>query len=164
MVGQPMMMPRRWARAATVSLLAAVLAAAWACLAAPHPAQAVDLPPLKVEILDARKQRAGRANVYLNYVELLDNNGVKKGAIGVVLTEGRASLFLVQADESRKLIGFAEDHRLYDAQNKLVGYYAWTPIWSYVYDEKLKKVGEAQCIAYQGVCAAGIAGYLLGLF
>jgi hypothetical protein len=127
-------------------------------------AHTAEFPPLKVEILDAQKQRAGRANVYLNYVELLDSNGVKKGAIGVVLAEGRASLFLVQADDSRKLIGWAENHRLYDAKDKLVGYYAWTPIWSYVYDEKLKKVGEAQCIAYQGVCAAGVAGYLLGLF
>jgi hypothetical protein len=130
---------------------------------APGPA-ALDFPPLKVDILDARQQRTGRANVYLNYVELLDSAGVKKGAIGVVMTEGRVSLFLVQADESRKLIGWAEDHRLYTADNKLIGYYTWTPVWSYVYDEKLKKVGQAQCIAYQGVCAAGIAGYLLGLF
>lgn len=143
-----------------VALLAAL------CLtlpARPGPAGA-DFPPLKVEILDASQQRAGRANVYLNYVELLDSAGVKKGAIGVVLTEGRASLFLVQSDESRKLIGYAEDHRLYTIENKLIGYYTWTPIWSYVYNEKLKKVGQAQCIAYQGVCAAGIAGYLLGLF
>jgi hypothetical protein len=130
---------------------------------APGPA-ALDFPPLKVEILDARQQRAGRANVYLNYVELLDAAGVKKGAIGVVTTQGRTSLFLVQSDESRKLIGWAEDHRLYSAEDKLIGYYTWTAVWSYVYDEKLKKVGQAQCIAYQGVCAAGIAGYLLGLF
>lgn len=135
------------------------------CLAAaPSGPLALEIPPLRVEILNAQGQRAGRANVYLNYVELLDAAGVRKGAIGVVLTEGRASLFLVQADESRTLIGWAEDHRLYDARNKLVGYYAWTPIWSYVYDEKLKKVGQAQCVAYQGVCAAGIAGYLLGLY
>jgi hypothetical protein len=33
-----------------------------------------------------------------------------------------------------------------------------------VYDPKMKKAGEARCLAYQGVCAAAIAGYLLGLF
>ncbi len=158
----------RWIRALGARWLlggvAALLAALCLTLAArPGPA-AVDFPPLKVDILDDRQQRAGRANVYLNYMELLDSAGVKKGAIGVVLTEGRASLFLVQADESRKLIGYAEDHRLYTIENKLIGYYTWTPIWSYVYNEKLKKVGQAQCIAYQGVCAAGVAGYLLGLF
>ncbi len=45
-----------------------------------------------------------------------------------------------------------------------MGYYWWTAIWSYVYDPEMKKVGQAQCIAYQGLCAAGVAGYLLGLF
>jgi hypothetical protein len=146
----------RWLLALVLTVLGAV--------GAPSIPAALEFPPLRVDILNAQGQRTGRANVYLNYVELLDPAGVKKGAIGVVLTEGRASLFLVQADESRKLIGWAEDHRLYNAQDKLVGYYAWTPLWSYVYDEKLKKVGQAQCIAYQGVCAAGIAGYLLGLY
>jgi hypothetical protein len=123
-----------------------------------------ELPALSVEILDAGQKRLGTAQVYLNYVELTDLGGAPKGAIGVVSVEGRTSLFLVQADSERRLIGWAEDHRLYDANNKLVGYYAWTPLWSYVYDEKLKKVGQARCMAYQGVCAAGIAGYLLGLF
>jgi hypothetical protein len=148
-------------RLRTLLLIGAVGLAA---LSAAGSARAVDFPAIKVDILDAQHQKAGRADVYFNYVELVDGSGVRKGAIGVVLTEGRASLFLVQSDESRKLIGWAEDHRLYNAQDKLVGYYAWTPIWSYIYDEKLKKVGEAQCIAYQGVCAAGVAGYLLGLF
>jgi len=56
-----------------------------------------------------------------------------------------------------------EDYRLYNTEDQLVGYYYWTAIWSYVYDPQMKKVGQAQCLAYQGVCAAGIAGYLLGL-
>ncbi len=123
----------------------------------------VDFPPLKVDILNPAQKKVGQAKVYLNYVELTDAAGLPRGAIGVVMVEGRLQLFLVQADSDRKLIGWAEDHRLYNLQNRLVGYYAWTPLWSYVYDDHLKKVGQAECLAYQGVCAAGIAGYLLGL-
>jgi hypothetical protein len=138
--------------------------AALAGLALVGVAFAVTLPPLHVDILDAQRQRSGRADVYLNYVELADAAGVQRGAIGVVFIEGQARLFLVQSDGERKLVGWAEDHKLFNADGKLVGYYMWTPTWSYVYDEKLKKVGQAQCLAYQGVCAAGIAGFLLGLY
>jgi hypothetical protein len=154
--------------ATAVRRLLPVLALGLALAGAPAGRAAGPAPPefqpLRVAILDGAQKRIGSANVYLNYVELLDGAGTKKGAIGVVLVEGRASLFLVQSNEERKLIGWAEDHRLYDAQDKLVGYYKWTAIWSYVYDDKMKKVGQAQCVAYQGVCAAGIAGYLLRLF
>lgn len=125
---------------------------------------ALTLPPLQVVILDAQQRPAGRADVYLNYVEVADAAGQPRGAIGVLNVDGQARLFLVQSDGDRKLVGWAEDHRLYSADNKLIGYYVWTPIWSYVYDEKLKKVGQAQCLAYQGVCAAGVAGFLLGLY
>jgi hypothetical protein len=138
--------------------------AALAGLAVAGVAFAMTLPPLQVEILDADQHKTGRADVYLNYVELADAAGAQRGAIGVLMIEGQARLFLVENDGERKLVGYAEDHRLYNADNKLVGYYAWTAIWSYVYDDKMKKVGQAQCIAYQGVCAAGIAGYLLGLY
>lgn len=120
-------------------------------------------PPLEVEILDATEASQGQALVYLNFVELLDAGGTKQGAIGVVWTQGRTELFLVQADTGRTLIGWASNHRLYNTEDELVGFYFWTPIWSYVYDPDMNKVGQAQCIAYQGVCAAGIAGYLLGL-
>jgi len=139
-------------------------AAALAGLALAGVAFAITLPPLQVEILDAEQHKTGRADVYLNYVELADAAGLPRGAIGVLMIEGQARLFLVQSSGERKLVGWAEDHRLFNADSKLVGYYVWTPIWSYVYDEKLKKVGQAQCLAYQGVCAAGIAGYLLGLY
>jgi hypothetical protein len=125
---------------------------------------ALTLPPLQVDILDSQQHRTGRADVYLNYVEVADAAGLPRGAIGVLLIEGQARLFLVQSDGERKLVGWAADHRLYSADSKLIGYYVWTPIWSYVYDDKLKKVGQAQCMAYQGVCAAGVAGYLLGLY
>jgi hypothetical protein len=133
-------------------------------LVAAGAAFALTLPPLQVDILDAQEHHAGRADVYLNYVELADAAGQPKGAIGVLNIEGQARLFLVEADGERKLVGWAEDHRLYGADSKLIGYYVWTPIWSYVYNDKMKKVGQAQCLAYQGVCAAGIAGFLLGLY
>jgi hypothetical protein len=138
--------------------------AALAALALAGVAFALTLPPLQVDILDAQQHRLGRADVYLNYVEVADAAGLPRGAIGVLTIEGQARLFLVQSDGERKLVGWAEDHRLYSAESKLIGYYVWTPIWSYVYDDKLKKVGQAQCLAYQGVCAAGVAGFLLGLY
>lgn len=144
-----------WRGAACLITLAGLAAGA---------ASAVTLPPLQVDILDAQQRKAGHADVYLNYVEVADAAGVTRGAIGVVLIEGQARLFLVQRDGQRKLVGWAENHKLFNAEGKLVGYYNWTAIWSYVYDPKLKKVGQAQCLAYQGVCAAGIAGYLLGLY
>jgi hypothetical protein len=116
-----------------------------------------------VDILDAAEKPIGKARVYPNYVELLDAAEQRKGAIGVVIVEGRTRLFVVGADESRKLVGWAEGRRLFNSKGELVGHYQWTPIWSYVYDKQMKKVGQAQCLAYQGVCAAGIAGFLLGL-
>ena len=121
------------------------------------------IPPLKVDILDARERQQGRALVYPNYIELIDAQGAAKGAIGVVLVQGKAQLFLVRSGKDRKFIGWAENFRLFNTEDKLVGYYFWSPIWSYVYDPEMKKVGQAQCIAYQGVCAAGVAGFLLGL-
>ncbi|MDH4225042.1 MAG: hypothetical protein OEW12_05305, partial [Deltaproteobacteria bacterium] len=89
--------------------------------------------------------------------------GEFRGAVGAVNQAGRIRLFLVRSDESRAFIGWSENQRLYDPDNKLVGYYFWTPVWSYVYTPDRKKVGQAQCLAYQGVCAAGVAGFLLGL-
>ena len=123
----------------------------------------ISLPPLTVDILDRDGVPRGKAQVFQNYVRLQGPDGAPRGAIGVVMAEGSARLFLVGPDRQRKLLGWSRNHRLFDAQNKLVGYYSWTPIWSYVYDAELKRVGQAQCLAYQGVCAAGVAGFLLGL-
>jgi hypothetical protein len=134
--------------------------------AAQPPAQAPAkplIPPLKTPILDPQQKPLGEALVYPNFIELNGQDGALRGAIGVVVSQGRTLLFLVRADSERRFIGWAEDHRLYNTEDQLVGYYFWTPIWSYVYDPKMKKVGQAQCLAYQGVCAAGVAGYLLGL-
>ena len=121
------------------------------------------IPPLPVDILNPSQQMIGKAEIYPNYVVLRDASNKQKGAIGVVMVEGRMRLFLVQPDRSRRLAGWAENHRLFNAKGELLGYYNWTPIWSYVYDKSMKKVGQAQCLAYQGVCAAGVAGFLLGL-
>lgn len=121
------------------------------------------IPPLEVDILDAQERKQGRALIYPNFIELTDLSGNLRGAIGVVMAQGRVQLFLVRSDQERRLIGWAENYRLYNTEDQLVGYYYWTAIWSYVYDPQMKKVGQAQCLAYQGVCAAGIAGYLLGL-
>ena len=121
------------------------------------------IPPLKAEIVSPTGEPRGEALVYPNYIELLDTNGTRQGAVGVVMVQGRVRLFLIRSDSERTLIGWAENYRVYSARDELVGYYFWTPIWSYVYDKQMKKVGQAQCLAYQGVCAAGIAGYLLGL-
>ncbi|HEX9842919.1 MAG TPA: hypothetical protein VGC20_09220, partial [bacterium] len=132
-------------------------------LGAGLPAAEPLIPPLKTDILDPQEQRLGQALVYPNFVELIAPDGTQRGAIGVVMAQGRAQLFLVRADAERRFIGWAENYRLYNTEDQLVGFYFWTPIWSYVYDPKMKKLGQAQCLAYQGVCAAGVAGYLLGL-
>lgn len=121
------------------------------------------IPPLSVDILNPSKQKIGKAEIYPNFVVLRDAANKQKGAIGVVMVEGRMRLFIVQPDDSRRLVGWAENQRLFNAKGQLLGYYSWTPIWSYVYDKSMKKVGQAQCLAYQGVCAAGVAGFLLGL-
>jgi hypothetical protein len=151
-------------RAVSHILLLWGCAAALGALAVTGAAFALSLPPLQVDILDPQERRLGRADVYLNYVELADTSGLPKGAIGVLNIEGQTRLYLVQADGERKFVGWAEDHRLYGSDSKLIGYYVWTPIWSYVYNDKMKKMGQAQCLAYQGVCAAGVAGFLLGLY
>lgn len=132
-------------------------------LSGPAPTAWALIPPIKVDIVDAGQLKLGQAQIYPNYIELEDAGGVSKGAVGVVMSQGRVQLFLVNAAQEHSLIGWAENHRLYNTKNTLVGYYYWTPIWSYVYDPKMKKVGQAQCLAYQGVCAAGVAGFLLGL-
>ena len=119
--------------------------------------------PLTTEIVSATGEVRGEAKIFPNYVEVVDSLGTPKGAVGVVMVQGRLRLFLIHADQQRTLVGWAEQQRLYNDQNELVGYYFWTPTWSYVYDPEMNKVGEARCLAYQGVCAAGIAGYLLGL-
>jgi len=121
-------------------------------------------PPLPVDILDPGENKIGKAEIHSNYIVLYDRGQKKLGAIGVVMVEGRQRLFLINSANERKLVGWAENHRIFSPDGKLAGFYHWTAIWSYVYDKDLKKRGQARCLAYQGLCAAGVAGYLLGLF
>ena len=127
------------------------------------PASAV-IPPLPVDILSPTGEMVGKAMIYSNYVEIFDGTDRRRGAIGIVQVEGLAQLWLLRADGERTLVGTAQNHRMFDNAGKLIGFFQWTPIWSYVYDKSVKKMGKAQCLAYQGVCAAGVAGYLLGLY
>ena len=122
------------------------------------------IPPLPVDILGPSEKKIGIALIYSNFIEILDTNKNKLGAIGVVKIEGQVQLFLIKSDSKRRLVGYAENNRLFDDKGKLLGFYKWTPIWSYIYDKSMNKKGKAQCLAYQGVCAAGVAGFLLGLF
>lgn len=126
--------------------------------------QTLTFPSLPVDILDNSGKPVGKAKIYSNYLELLDLRDKPIGTVGVMMVEGQARLLLVGAGGERKIVGYSRDHRVFDPGGKLVGFYRWTPIWSYVYDKQLKKVGRAQCLAYQGVCAAGVAGFLLGLY
>lgn len=132
-------------------------------LALPASIAFAQIPPLPVNILNPSGQTIGKAEIFPNYIVLRDSTDRRKGAIGVVLVEGRMRLFVVSSDDTRTLVGWAEEQRLFNTKGELLGFYYWTPIWSYVYDKSMTKVGQAQCLAYQGVCAAGIAGYLLGL-
>ena len=64
------------------------------------------IPPLKVDILDAQERKQGRALIYPNFIELTDLSGNLRGAIGVVMAQGRVQLFLVRSDQERRLIGW----------------------------------------------------------
>ena len=130
----------------------------------PTVAVGFEYPALSLDILDPAEKLVGRARIFPNFIELFDNAGKKMGVIGIVWVQGRTRLFVVRSDRKRTLVGWAEGHRLYDNKGILVGYYDWTPIWSYVFDKKMARLGKAQCLAYQGVCAAGVAAYLLKLY
>ncbi|MDH4120382.1 MAG: hypothetical protein OEV94_01580 [Deltaproteobacteria bacterium] len=152
------MAPAGW----RLALWAVVLASGWAG-AFPAQAQTLNTPLITAPIQDPAGKPLGEARVYFNFVELAGTDGRLRGAVGVVVETGRSRLYLVNRDDDRAFIGWAVDHRLYNPANELVGYYYYTPTWSYVYDTSMKKKGQARCLAYQGVCAAGVAGYLLGL-
>lgn len=157
--------PLLWLRAwGALGRIVSVGILMWGLAGTPEAAEHYLIPPLKVDILDAQDNSMGQALVYPSYIELTDAQGNLKGKIGLVVVQGKAQLYLIRANEERKFIGWAKNFRLYDSEDKLTGYYFWSPIWSFVYDKKMKNVGKAQCIAYQGLCAAGIAGYLLGLY
>ena len=119
--------------------------------------------PIKTAILNADKQEVGKALVYIDYVELQDMEGTAKGRLGFVNIKGGFQLFVVVDDGQQNLVGSAKNRRLYNKEGELLAHYDWTTFWSYVYAPDGTKIGEAKCIAFRGICSAGIASYLTGL-
>ena len=119
--------------------------------------------PIKTSILNPEKQVVGQALVYIDYVELLKLDGTPLGRLGFVNIKGGFQMFVVRDDGQQNLVGSAKNRRLYDKGGKLIGHYDWTTFWSYVYAPDGTKLGKAKCIAFRGICAAGIASFLTGL-
>ena len=119
--------------------------------------------PIKTSILNAEEKVVGQALVYIDYVELQDMDGTAKGRLGFVNIKGGFQLFVVSDDGKQSLVGSAKNRRLYDKEGELLAHYDWTTFWSYVYAPDGTKIGEAKCIAFRGICSAGIASYLTGL-
>ena len=119
--------------------------------------------PLKTTILNPEKKPVGRALVYIDYIELQELDGTPLGRLGFVNIQGGFQMFVVRDDGKQSLVGSAKNRRLFDKDGKLIGHYDWTTFWSYVYAPDGKKLGKAKCIAFRGICAAGIASFLTGL-
>ena len=119
--------------------------------------------PLKTTILNPEKQPLGLALVYIDYVELQELDGTPRGRLGFVNIKGGFQMFVVRDGGQQNLVGSAQNRRLYDKDGKLIGHYDWTTFWSYVYAPDGTKLGKAKCIAFRGICAAGIASFLTGL-
>ena len=119
--------------------------------------------PLKTTILSPDKKPLGLALVYIDYIELQELDGTPLGRLGFVNIQGGFQMFVVRDDGQQNLVGSAKNRRLYDNDGKLIGHYDWTTFWSYVYAPDGTKLGKAKCIAFRGICAAGIASFLTGL-
>ena len=119
--------------------------------------------PIRTSILNPEKQVVGQALVYIDYVELLKQDGTPLGRLGFVNIQGGFQMFVVRDDGKQSLVGSAKNRRLYDKDGKLIGHYDWTTFWSYFYAPDGTKLGKAKCIAFRGICAAGIASFLTGL-
>jgi len=85
------------------------------------------------------------------------------GRLGFVNIQGGFQMFVVRDDGEQNLVGSAKNRRLYDKDKKLIGHYDWTTFWSYIYAPDGTKLGKAKCIAFRGICSAGIASFLTGL-
>ena len=119
--------------------------------------------PLKTTILGPEKKPLGLALVYIDYIELQELDGTPVGRLGFVNILGGFQMFVVRDDGEQNLVGSAKNRRLFDKDEKLIGHYDWTTFWSYVYAPDGTKLGKAKCIAFRGICAAGIASFLTGL-
>ena len=119
--------------------------------------------PLKTTILSPEKKPLGLALVYIDYIELQELDETPVGRLGFVNIQGGFQMFVVRDDGEQNLVGSAKNRRLYDKDKKLIGHYDWTTFWSYVYAPDGTKLGKAKCIAFRGICSAGIASFLTGL-
>ncbi len=119
--------------------------------------------PIKTVILNPQEESVGIAEVYIDYIELKEINEIPKGRLGFVNIKGGFQIFVVRDDGEQILVGSAKNRRLFDKEGNLIGHYDWTTFWSYVYSPSGKKLGKAKCIAFRGICAAGIASFLTGL-
>ena len=119
--------------------------------------------PIKTTIINDKKQDVGKAHIYIDYIELMDLDGNQKGKLGFVNIKGGYKIFVVAEDGKKNLLGTAKNRLLFDNEGKLIAHYDWTTFWSYVYSPNGKKLGKAKCIAFRGICAAGIASFLTGI-
>ena len=119
--------------------------------------------PIKTSIMNAEEQKVGQALVFIDYVELQYTEGNAKGRLGFVNIKGGFQLFVVIDDGQQNLVGSSKNRKLYNNKGELLAHYDWTTFWSYVYAPDGTKIGEAKCIAFRGICSAGIASYLTGL-
>lgn len=120
--------------------------------------------PLQTPILTPAEEQVGTALVYIDYVELLDPSQRPLGKVAFVIRDGFFEMMLVRQDEKKTISGRAANRRLYNEAGELIALYDWTSFWVYVYGRDGKALGKAKCLAFRGVCAAGVAGYLSGLF
>jgi hypothetical protein len=120
--------------------------------------------PLETAILSPGEEEVGTALIYIDYVELLDPGRRTMGKIAFVMQDGFFEMLLVKEDKEKSISGRAANRRLYNEAGELVAFYDWTSFWVYVYSTNGKRLGKAKCIALRGICAAGVAGYLSGLF
>ena len=119
--------------------------------------------PLKTKILNVKEETVGLAHIYIDYVELLGKDETLIGRLGFANIRGGFNIYVVLDDGKQNIVGSAKNRQIFDNQEKLVGHYDWTTFWSYVYSPSGEKLGKAKCIAFRGICAAGIASYLTGL-
>ena len=119
--------------------------------------------PLKTKILNVKEETVGFAHIYIDYVELLGKDETPKGRLSFANIRGLFHIYIVLDDGKQNIVGSAKNRQIFDNKNTLVGHYDWTTFWSYVYSPSGKKLGKAKCIAFRGICAAGIASYLTGL-
>ena len=119
--------------------------------------------PLEVELQRPGGQAQAKLFAYSDYIEIKTLGLQLIGKVGVVDVRGRLELFLIKPDQSKSLVGWAKEGKLYDRQGQYMGYYGWTAFWVYAYNREGKKMGQAKCIASRGLCAAATAAYSSGL-